>query len=49
MECNIEYIGKSRQGIKKYYCTVHKAFAHDQFGNKLMCAYAMIRNHMIID
>lgn len=35
MECNIEYIGKSRQGIKKYYCTVHKSFAHDQFGNKL--------------
>ncbi len=35
MECNIEYVGKSRQGITKYYCTVHKSFAYDKFGNKL--------------
>lgn len=35
MKCNIEYIGKSRQGITKYYCTVHKAFAYDKLGNKL--------------
>lgn len=35
MKCNIEYIGKSRQGITKYYCTVHKSFAYDKLGNKL--------------
>lgn len=35
MKCSIEYIGKSRQGIPKYYCTVHKAFAYDKLGNKL--------------
>lgn len=35
MNCNIEYIGKSRQGTTKYYCTVHKSFAYDKFGNKL--------------
>lgn len=35
MKCNIEYIGKSRQGMPKYYCTVHKSFAYDKLGNKL--------------
>lgn len=35
MNCKVEYVGKSRQGIPKYYCTVHKAFAHDKMGNKL--------------
>ena len=35
MKCNIEYIGKSRQGITKYYCTAHKSFAYDKLGNKL--------------
>ena len=35
MKCNIKYIGKSRQGITKYYCSVHKSFAYDKFGNKL--------------
>ncbi len=35
MKCNIEYIGKSRQGITKYYCTTHKSFAYDKLGNKL--------------
>ncbi len=35
MKCNIEYIGKSRQGIPKYFCTAHKAFAYDKFGNEL--------------
>ncbi len=35
MKCSIEYIGKSRQGITKYYCTVHKSFAYDKLGNKL--------------
>lgn len=35
MKCNIEYIGKSRQGTTKYYCTVHKSFAYDKLGNKL--------------
>lgn len=35
MKCNIKYIGKSRQGINKYYCSVHKSFANDKFGNKL--------------
>ena len=35
MKCNIEYIGKSRQGKTKYYCTVHKSFAYDKLGNKL--------------
>lgn len=42
MKCNIEYVGKSRQGIPKYYCTVHKNFAHDKAGNKLdecLCDY----------
>lgn len=35
MKCNIEYIGKSRQGTAKYYCTIHKSFTHDKLGNKL--------------
>lgn len=35
LKCNIEYIGKSRQGIPKYYCTVHKSFAYDKLGGKL--------------
>lgn len=35
MKCNIEYIGKSRQGTPKYYCIVHKSFAYDKLGNKL--------------
>lgn len=35
MKCNIEYIGKSRQGITKYYCTTHKSFAYDKLGTKL--------------
>ena len=35
MKCNIKYIGKSRQGITKYYCTIHKSFAYDKLGNKL--------------
>jgi len=35
MKCNIEYVGKSRQGTSKYYCTVHKSFAYDKLGNKL--------------
>ena len=35
MKCNIKYIGKSKQGMTKYYCSVHKSFAYDKFGNKL--------------
>lgn len=35
MKCNIEYIGKSRQGKNKYYCTTHKSFAYNKSGNKL--------------
>lgn len=35
MKCSIEYVGKARNGKCKYYCTVHKSFAHDKQGNKL--------------
>lgn len=35
MKCNIEYIGKLRQGISKYYCIAHKSFAYDKLVNKL--------------
>lgn len=35
MKCNIEYVGKARSGKCKYYCTVHKSYAHDNQGNKL--------------
>ncbi len=35
MKCNIEYIGKTRRGTTKYYCTTHKSFAYDKLGNKL--------------
>ncbi len=35
MKCNIEYVGKLRSGTPKYYCTVHKSFAYDKYGNKL--------------
>ena len=35
VKCNIEYVGKTRQGKTKYYCTTHKSFAHDKAGNKL--------------
>lgn len=50
MECNIEYIGKSRQGITKYYCTVHKSFAYDKLGDKLdecLCSNKEIYNNRI--
>lgn len=35
MKCNIEYIGKSENGIPQYYCMAHKAFASDEKGNEL--------------
>ncbi len=35
MKCNIEYVGKSRSGRTRYYCTTHKSFANDKLGNKL--------------
>lgn len=50
MECSIEYVGKSRQGIKKYYCTNHKDFAFDKEGNKLdkcLCNYKKIFENQI--
>ena len=50
MKCNIEYIGKSRRGTNKYYCTSHKAFAHDKLGNKLdecLCINKEIYNNKL--
>lgn len=35
MTCNIEYVGKKRNGKSQYYCTIHKSFASDKNGNKL--------------
>lgn len=35
MKCNIEYVGKLRNGIPQYYCTTHKSFASDKKGNRL--------------
>lgn len=35
MKCIIEYVGKSRSGKTKYYCTTHKSYAHDKDGLKL--------------
>lgn len=35
MKCNIEYVGKLRNGTPQYYCSVHKSFASDKKGNKL--------------
>ncbi len=35
MDCHIEYVGKMRNGIPKYWCLTHKALASDKQGNKL--------------
>ena len=35
MKCSIEYVGKLRNGIPQYYCTIYKSFASDKKGNKL--------------
>lgn len=35
MDCQIEYVGKMRNGIPKYWCLTHKALASDKQGNKL--------------
>ena len=38
MNCNIEYVGKKRNGTPQYYCLTHKSFASDKKGVKLkMC------------
>lgn len=49
MKCNIEYIGKSRQGITKYYCTIHNSFAYDKLGNKLNECLCNNKKYMIIN
>ncbi len=35
MECNIQYVGKQRNGTKKYWCTTHKSIASNNKGEKL--------------
>ncbi|MCI8308921.1 MAG: hypothetical protein HFJ45_01605 [Clostridia bacterium] len=50
MECNIEYVGKLRNGISQYYCTIHKSFAYDKKGNKLkecLCNYKEMYNNIL--
>jgi len=50
MKCNIEYVGKARNGKPKYYCTTHKSFAHDKLGNKLdecLCSNKEIYNNKL--
>ncbi len=42
LNCNIEYIGKKRNGIPQYYCRTHKSLASDNSGKKLdkcLCPY----------
>lgn len=50
MKCNIEYVGKSRNGTLKYYCITHKAVASDIKGNKLdecLCTYKEMFNNRL--
>ncbi len=35
MECNIQYVGKQRNGTKKYWCTTHKSIASNNKGEEL--------------
>lgn len=35
MKCNIEYVGKMRNGKEQYFCTTHQSIALDSNGNKL--------------
>lgn len=35
MKCNIEYVGKMRNGKEQYFCTTHQSIASDSNGNKL--------------
>lgn len=42
MKCEIEYIGKKRNGVCQYYCKTHKAFASDSKGKILeecLCSF----------
>lgn len=34
-ECNINFIGKARNGINRYWCSIHQAPAYDKDGNQL--------------
>ncbi len=50
MKCNIEYVGKLRNGTPQYYCTTHKSFASDKEGNKLkecLCNYKEEYNNLL--
>ncbi len=45
MKCDIKYVGKKRNGIPQYYCSIHKSNAFDKKGNKLeecLCNYKEI-------
>ena len=50
MKCNIEYVGKLRNGTKKYYCTAHKYITSDKEGNRLkecLCNYKELFNNCL--
>ncbi len=48
VKCNIEYVGKLRNGRPQYYCKTHKFLASDKKGNRLdecLCPYKEIYNN----
>lgn len=50
MKCNIEYVGKLRNRMPQYYCTIYKSFASDKKGNKLdecLCNYKEIYDNVL--
>jgi len=50
MKCQINYIGKQRNGIPKYWCSIHKYIASDKQGNpliKCLCPYKELFNNII--
>lgn len=40
MHCDIQYVGKMRNGVPKYWCLTHKALASDKKGNKLETCFS---------
>ncbi len=53
MKCNIQYVGKQRNGVKKYWCTTHKSIASNNKGEELkecLCTYKeLYENEICID
>lgn len=50
MRCNIQYIGKQRNGVKKYWCSTHKSIASNNKGEELkecLCNYKEVYENIL--